>query len=230
MGRSTYQPERAILDYPVDITELADALGIAKFGVLGWSSGGAHTTVCGYALAERLTFCLPLCGYTNFAELPGAAGMLNTWMDRLSVGLSSKAPWLFRLFFDLMAVSVKYFPEAYYKEVARAVSKSDRAIMAEPDFKAHFIADQKEAMVQGGLGVTLDAKVHYAEWGFRLRQIPVKVHIFHGTEDTMVPVAFARHLAENIPDCELHLLQGQGHLFPVDHQDFIFEIAKAEMR
>jgi pimeloyl-ACP methyl ester carboxylesterase len=229
MGRSSYQPERKLLDYPADIAMLADQLGIEEFGAMGWSSGGAHTIVCGYKLAKRLTFCFPLCGYTNFVELPGAAQMLNTWMDRISVGLSQKYPRLFQLFFDLMALSVKYFPEAYYKEVARAVSSSDRDIMADPDFKAHFIADQQEAMIQGGKGVTLDAKVHYADWGFRLQEITGKVHVFHGTEDTMVPPAYAQHLAENIPNCELTLLEGRGHLFPVDHQDLIFESARAEL-
>jgi pimeloyl-ACP methyl ester carboxylesterase len=225
MGRSAFKPNRRLLDYPKDILELADALGIEKFGVLGWSGGGAHTVVCGYAIARRLLFNLALSGYTNFAELPGAAGMLPTKADRISVGLSQKYPRLFQLFFDLMAIGIKRFPEAYFNETTKALNRTDRKIMADPGFKTHFIADQKEAFLQGSRGVALDAAVHYLDWGFRLGDIPAKVHVFHGTEDRLVPVAFAKHLAGNIPHCELHLIEGQGHLFPLDHQDLIFETA-----
>lgn len=226
-GQSTFNPERTFLDYPQDISELADALGIDKFGVMGHSGGGAHTAVCGYAIPERLLFNLPLAGYTNFAELPGAGDMLHTKADQLSVGLSQKHPHLFRFFFDMMAFSAKRMPNTYFKEVAKAGNETDRKIAADPEFKAHLIADQQEAMQQGGKGPTWDAKIHYLDWGFRLQEIQAKVIVFHGTEDYFSPFQFGQHLAENIPNCELHVLQGQGHFFVWDHQDLIFKTAVA---
>lgn len=229
MGQSTFKPGRRLLDYPADLCELADALGIGKFGVMGWSGGGAHAVVCGYAAPERLLFNIALCGYTNFAELPGAADMLSTKADRVSVGLSQRFPRVFQIFFDLMAVSIKAFPETYYKETAKALNESDRAIMVDAAFKEHFIRDQKEAFAQGSRGTAVDAAVHYVDWGFRLSEIPCKVHVFHGSEDHLVPVAFAEHLGKNIPKCELHWLEKQGHLFPVDHQNLIFECAQREL-
>ena len=38
--------------------------------------------------------------------------------------------------------------------------------------KAHLMADQKEAMVQGGAGAAVDAAIHYQDWGFRLDESP----------------------------------------------------------
>ncbi len=35
--------------------------------------------------------------------------------------------------------------------------------------------------------------------------------------------------AENIPNCELHWLEGQGRLFPWDHQDLLFGTAASEI-
>jgi pimeloyl-ACP methyl ester carboxylesterase len=232
MGQSTFKSDRRLLDYPDDLAALADEMGFDTFGVLGWSGGGAHTTVCGYALADRLTFNISLCGYTNFAELPGAADMLGTKADRLSVGLSNKYPRLFQFFFDVMAFGAKHFPNLYYQEVARAGNRTDREITKDHDFKRLLLADQREAMIQGGLGVTVDAKIHYVDWGFRLHEIPMKVHVFHGTDDPMVPYAYAKHLAANIPDCELHSMQAQGHLFPwlETHQEMIFQTAAQEWK
>jgi pimeloyl-ACP methyl ester carboxylesterase len=229
IGQSTFKANRRLLDYPTDISELADALSIGKFGVMGWSGGGAHTIVCGYVLPERLLFNIALCGYTNFAELPGAANMLSTKADQISIWLSQRFPRMFQFFFDMMSMSVKFFPDAYYKEVIKAVNESDSVIMSDPAFKTHFIADQKEAFSQGSQGTAVDAAVHYVDWGFRLREVSCKVNVFHGVEDTFVPPFFAKHLAENIPKCELQLLERQGHLFPVDHQDLIFETAKLQL-
>ena len=87
MGESTYLKGRRLLDYPEDISGLADALKIDKFGVTGWSGGGAHTTVCGYAIPGRLLFNMSFAGYTNFAEMPGAEKYLKSKMDQTSVSV-----------------------------------------------------------------------------------------------------------------------------------------------
>jgi pimeloyl-ACP methyl ester carboxylesterase len=39
-GRSTYQRRRRLLDWPADVAALADELGIERFAVAGYSSGG----------------------------------------------------------------------------------------------------------------------------------------------------------------------------------------------
>ena len=228
-GRSTLKPGRRLLDYPDDIVELADYLELERFGVIGHSGGGAHTTVCGYAIPDRLSFNMSIAGYSNFGEFPEAVALLNTKADRMSVGLSSKHPRLFASLFGLMALSVKYAPNAYYKAVSKAGNETDREICSDPAFKALLIADQREAMVQGGEGVAIDAAIHYLDWGFRLQDIAGKVIVLHGSDDRIVSPRFAQHLAENIPNCDFNMLDGLGHLFPWDNQDLIFQTAAAEL-
>jgi pimeloyl-ACP methyl ester carboxylesterase len=229
MGESTYLPNRKLLDYPKDITELADALGIDKFGVMGWSGGGAHTTVCGYAIPKRLLFNISFAGYTNFAQMPGAEEYLESKMDQVSVGLSKKHPRLFKIFFDILSVSEKLFPESTYKAVMKTLCESDQKIAAEQDFKDVFIESQVEAFRQGSQGVTSDAAVHYVDWGFKLEEILFNLHVFHGTEDHLVPLEFGQHVSKIVPNCELHIMKGEGHLFPYKYMTLIFDTADAEM-
>ncbi len=228
MGDSTYLENRTLLDYPTDISELADTLDIDKFGVMGWSAGGAHTTVCGYAIPERLLFNFSFAGYTNFAELPEAEKYLKTKMDQISVGLSKTHPKLFKMFFDLMGFSEKHMPKSYFKALMKEVTETDQEIAKNEEFHKLFMEDQTEAFKQGSKGVTTDAAVHYVDWGFRLKDIPVKLNVFHGTNDTMVPFEYGKHIAENAPNCILHTIKGEGHLFPYKHLDEIFDLAKKE--
>ena len=69
----------------------------------------------------------------------------------------------------------------------KEVTETDREITKEKTFHELFMEDQTEAFKQGGKGVTTDAAVHYEDWGFMLKDIPVKLNVFHGTKDTMVP-------------------------------------------
>ena len=196
----------------------------------GWSGGGAHTTVCAWAIPERLLFNMSFAGYTNFAEMPGAEKYLRSKMDQTSVALSKSHPKMFRFFFDIMGAGEKYMPETFYKAMMKELCESDKEISADPAFKEIFIEEGNEAFRQGGQGVTTDAAVHYVDWGFRLKEIPCKVHVFHGTEDHLVPFEYGKHLGENIPKCSLHVLEGEGHLFPYKYQDLIFDTADEETK
>jgi pimeloyl-ACP methyl ester carboxylesterase len=46
LGVSTYQPRRRLLDWPRDITALADHLALHWLAVLGLSGGGSYALAC----------------------------------------------------------------------------------------------------------------------------------------------------------------------------------------
>ena len=54
-GLSDFQPGRSILDWPKDILDLADSLGLDQFAVLGLSGGAPYALACAYAIPEQLT-------------------------------------------------------------------------------------------------------------------------------------------------------------------------------
>ncbi len=53
-GRSDFQPERTFLNWPDDVAQLADALSIPQFAVVGHSGGGPHAAAVAYAPARTV--------------------------------------------------------------------------------------------------------------------------------------------------------------------------------
>lgn len=53
-GLSTFQPGRAMLDWPGDVTAFAAALGLERFAVLGVSGGAPYALACAYKIPQRL--------------------------------------------------------------------------------------------------------------------------------------------------------------------------------
>ena len=52
IGLSDFLPKRTLLDWPDDIIELADHLGLSKFVVEGMSGGGPYAVACAYKIPE----------------------------------------------------------------------------------------------------------------------------------------------------------------------------------
>ena len=228
MGESTYLEGRRLLDYPKDIAELADALHIEKFGVTGWSGGGAHTTVCAYAIPDRLLFNMTFAGYTNLGQFDRTAELLGSNAGFAANELGKENPDKCEAFFEPMRNGVEHDPENFYKGFTKWLCPADLAICRDPSFKEMLMKELKEAFHQGCAGTATDTTVHFVDWGFRLNEIKSRIHVFHGTADTLVPLQFAQHLAENVNQCKLHIFEGEGHFFPFENMDKIFDIAKKE--
>jgi pimeloyl-ACP methyl ester carboxylesterase len=62
MGLSALMRGRQILDWPDDVTELADALQIDRFAVLGISGGGSYAAACAFRITGRLIATGLVCG------------------------------------------------------------------------------------------------------------------------------------------------------------------------
>src|SRR5215831_6537705 len=87
IGGSDVLPRRTLADWPADVVELADALGVDAFAVTGWSAGGPYAAACAARIPARLTgvgigACRHLSQF-NFAENPVAYDELKGDARRL---------------------------------------------------------------------------------------------------------------------------------------------------
>jgi pimeloyl-ACP methyl ester carboxylesterase len=57
-----------------------------------------------------------------------------------------------------------------------------------------------------------DVVVFARDWGFRLDEVKVPVHWWHGDRDHIVPFEHGQHVVSRLPDAQLTHLPGESHL------------------
>jgi pimeloyl-ACP methyl ester carboxylesterase len=214
MGRSTFQPGRRLLDWPGDVATLADALDLDRFAVMGWSCGGPYAAACGARLGERVT-AVGLLSSAVPLELVGTTKGLSS-DDRILLFLVRWAP---RLASALLRVSIADATETrLYREIRRTFPAVDRAALEERGSIVEAVAFIKESMRQGTAGCLQDYRVFGAPWGFDLGDVGVPVHIWEGSEDHTGPPEYRELLLRHLPQADLTIVPGEGHVSLLQHQ------------
>ncbi|WP_417538635.1 alpha/beta fold hydrolase [Marinobacter sp.] len=217
IGASSFVPDYGLLDFAADIEKLADEKGLDGFGLMGWSSGGPPVLATAYYLPRRVRFAISISGYTNFGEYNKARQAMSEY-GLHGPKLSEEHPVLFKQALKVARWADLTLPGVYMAVAEAEMAPADQALLNDKKRSELFVRNQQEALVQGVKGVIQDLEVQWAAWPFSLTNIQVPVHIYQGGKDTFVPVEFAQHMAQQIPDASLSILPESGHLLPLDQQ------------
>jgi pimeloyl-ACP methyl ester carboxylesterase len=224
MGTSTFQPGRRLTDWAGDVCQLADALGINRFLVAGFSGGGPHALAVAHGLPGRVTAagCIASAGPVSTRDARKALRHANP-ANRLIFAVAREAPRLLWPLFAQHARSMKRHPGKVVDAAARdrSLPEADRQAMTGPRLRAQIIEAAPEPFRQGVRGTVHEARILARPWGFDPATIKPPVYIWHGDQDTNVPVAMAQHLAGQIPSSSLTIYPGEGHLILPKHWDEI---------
>ena len=224
VGLSDFQPKRTLLDWPDDIIELADHLGLSKFIIEGISGGGPYAAACAYKIPERLTCCgiIAGMGLSNWSK----KGMMR--LNRISFFISRRLPFLIK---PILKSQKKIFEDQKkIEDFAETLPEPDRILFQDPQILNIFVEATKEAFRSGLDGVVLEEKMYAKPWGFDLKDISsdLQVYIWHGEMDVFVPTSFGRKMCELIPNCQGKFIPNEGHLsVSLNHIDEILETLKS---
>ncbi|GAA0893959.1 alpha/beta hydrolase [Fulvivirga kasyanovii] len=216
-GLSDPKPGRTILDYADDIKELADQLNVDRFSVMGVSGGGVYAAACAYCMPERVEVAGLVATINMFKNRRAPKGMCRS--NRMFFWLSGKWPALLRYSYKYQRAMIYKKPDKFVKGTQSNMShlcESDRKVVLSAGFADFYLLHMKTAFEYSAYEVVREAAMLSGDWGFDSSQIKTKVVIWHGTDDTLAPIEPIRELADLLPDCNAHFIQGKGHFLGAD--------------
>lgn len=219
MGLSDFQQHRTLVDWPDDVVQVAAALGLNRFAVLGISGGAPYAAVCAWKLSDRLTGAGIVSSLAPL-DVPGAVASMGR-QNRLVFQLVGHVAILGRVLMAAMAVSVDRRRDRILERgVAAAV---DKEFLRRPEVRKILGESLSEAFRRGSRGPAWEMGLYARPWGFRLGDIRTPVYLSHGEQDANAPVTMGRYLATKIPECRASFYAGEGHLHFLDRLPEILE-------
>lgn len=211
-GCSTRHPGRSVASAAQDTAQLADALGIKRFGTWGISGGGPHALACAALLGQRVVAAASLAGVapSDAEGLEFLAGMGEDNVAEFTAAMQGET-----------ALSAYLEPQvpAMLGQEPRVVAEHMSTLLSAPDRKVFTgafgeqIAQIMQDALKNGIFGWLDDDLAFSKsWGFHPSSIQVPVQIWQGEHDLMVPFSHGEWLAKAVPQAEVHLSAEDGHL------------------
>jgi pimeloyl-ACP methyl ester carboxylesterase len=194
-GGSSPAPGRTVADAAGDVAQVAAALGLERFAVMGASGGGPHALACAALLGERVTGAACLASPAPYTEdFEWYAGMVAPGgLQAASAGREARAKH----------AETAEFDAASFTDADWATLEGEWSSLGQDAMRASNAGPDGE----------IDDDVAFASpWGFELAQIDVPVLLAQGGEDRVIPPSHAYALLEVLPRAELWLRPRDGHV------------------
>lgn len=201
-----------------DAAELADWLGLDRFGAIGMSVGGTFALACAALLPDRVTAAALV---ATPGESPRMAppyprdGLDATgqgFYDDLAAGTPQQN--VARVSPEFLAWRSSIDPEdaddaGLAERWLASLPPSDRVLLDGP--VTEVAAAAREALLVPD-GYLADAALVFAPWSFRVEDVACPVTLWYGERDANAPPRNGAWLAEHLPHATLTVLPGLGHL------------------
>jgi pimeloyl-ACP methyl ester carboxylesterase len=204
-GGSSSSRNRSMSDWPRDVAALADHLEIDRFAVMGLSSGGPYVVACAALLGDRVVGGAVIAGITDMG-----------WKSAYDKLPDDDEKTIMQLGDETDALG--WCEDHYGKDGARFfdgemdLSPPDAALVTDEEFMGGYMPTLFEAFRHGVGGYAQDLTVQSRPWPFDVGGLTCPLRVYHGEQDTLVPVSHGRHTAELIKGSTLTILPEHGHI------------------
>lgn len=191
-----------------DLKELLGILQLDKFSVVSVSGGSPFALACAYYLPKRLQNVYIVAGIAP----PEASKEGMDINNRIGFWLLKHARPVYRYLANQSRNLVIQHPEKYLKYIRHSLPEEDVRLLEDPQVVTDLILHLTEAYRNGIKGIEYDSTIISNSWGFELKDIKVKVKLWHGRNDTLSPCSMAQFMSSGISDSELRIFENAGHL------------------
>ncbi|GAC1601076.1 MAG: alpha/beta hydrolase [Hymenobacter sp.] len=222
VGQSAVYRRLTFPSFAADVAAALEALEIrGPVGVMGWSVGGVHALALAacyparVAAVQLLSTCLPL------GERAAYRHLTPTW-KALRWGQTG-FPWLNRTTFLWLSRQWARHPNRTIDWFIRLMRPAERAVTAQPAFRALLRDAAVQGFAHGGRGVYDDAQAWCRPPGFRIEDVRAPTTLWHGLADGVWAPGNIPYLASRIAGARTQLLPGQGHMLYLENWTTILE-------
>ena len=223
IGFSDFKKDRKLLDWPGDMEELADNLGISQFSIVSESGGSAYSYACACLIPHRVLKAAIVSGLYP----PGIRSLYKSTplKTRLITGIMRKVPQgLLKKMYMGLANSVQKDPETFFNKAAKRSSGQERKMILDSKFQECYKDSITNVFRQGHNGLVQDIRILFSHsWGIDLKDIKCPVWLWHGEKDSSVPTSTVKALVPIIRNCNASFYPDDGHMSCLQlHADEIF--------
>lgn len=201
-GRSSPRPSRSVQDAGQFVGTVLDAAGARTAGLVAFS-GGSPYALAAATRTDRFDWIDIVAGAT-----PPDVGEETPAVQRLLARMATKTPCLLRGLFRGQAwladrLDPSFVVAQYTTDDGEPVSRDAAEIV-----KADFV----EAFARHRHGAVTEFRNAATEWDIDFDEIDTEVCLWHGENDTNVPIDGVRRLESEIPTARLRVLDDADHL------------------
>jgi pimeloyl-ACP methyl ester carboxylesterase len=208
-GYSSFKPGRNFISWPDDVAELAEALRIDRFSILGVSGGGPYAAACAFKMPDRLDAVGIICGMGPVDVPDLIKGM--PWPYRQGLRLADRLPEMVTTLYSFSALFFRFYPERMLSILSGMVAGPDKIALKNKELIQVLSASFQEAFRSSLRWPATDVVLYSRPWGFPLQDIDIPVHLWHGEKDRIVPPEMGRYMAQSIPNCRATFFPDEGH-------------------
>ena len=211
IGRSDPDPGvRRVVDYAGELEALADAMGVERFSVIGYSGGSGFALAAAAGLGDRVKAVALVAGVGPLDRPGGRASLALA--DRVLLELCERRPRLAAAVLRASRRAAQLGPRAALAAFRADLPDADRRFLDRDERGPALVQSFLEALRRGPGGVIDDYRIPARPWGFDLGDVAHAVDLWHGDEDDVVPLARAEDLAGALPHARMHRVAGEGHI------------------
>ncbi|WP_371664918.1 alpha/beta fold hydrolase [Streptomyces sp. NBC_00280] len=198
-GGSDRRPGRRVADVVGDVRDVADALGLDRFAVVGRSGGAPHALACAALLPDRVTRAAALVGLApkDAEGLDWFAGMAPSNVKEFRTASTDPERFAARLI--PRSAAIRSNPAKLLDELRSDLTDDDLSIVSDTAMRSMLLRNFREAVRTSPYGWIDDGLALTGPWGFDPADIRVPVLLWHGGRDVFSPPAHASWLAARIP-------------------------------
>lgn len=215
VGKSRFVERQSVLEAVPDVEDLAGALGLDQFSVIGISGGAPYALACLFRLPSRIRTTTIISGMGP-ARLRGALHGMDG-ARRFALEAGSRYPRLARREARRWAEQFRAAPSAFLRRLVSTWAAADQKLFQRQDIFELFLNDLRQVFIEGEGPETFAQDLRlYRHHGFSPADLPADHYVtwWHGLHDLIVPPSMAWRMAQVLPRCEVQLVPG-GHFVAI---------------